>query len=207
MYIAVTRSGPQPLSTKDELCPEMNQAAQAACKKNLTRSIARQNDPEHQKVPSWTGFNIRTRDQVQVFGDVVGYLPTVNAPATELTTVFEIINQSELIRKELQSETAVVVMDQALYAKATEITWRQTDSPKFFFEWELFYTICNALSIIGKCFREAGLKDICIESGIVASESVNAVLDGKHYNRAIRVHRCICEVLMRLVWKEFMSSI
>jgi len=102
VYIAGTRSGPQPLSTKDELCPEMNQAAQAARKKNLTWWIARQNYPEHKKVPSWTGFNIRTRDQVQVSDDVVGYLPTINAPATELTTVFEILNQSKLIRKELQ---------------------------------------------------------------------------------------------------------
>ena len=50
VYIAGTRSGPKPLSTKDELCPEMNQAAQAARKKNLTWSIARQIDPEHQKL-------------------------------------------------------------------------------------------------------------------------------------------------------------
>ncbi len=45
--------------------------------------------------------------------------------------------------------------------------------------------------IIGKRFRDAGLKDICIESGIVAEGSVNGVLDGKHYNRAVRVHKCI----------------
>ena len=51
---------------KMNFCPEMNHAAQAARKKNLTWSIARQNDPEHQKVPSWTGFNIRTKDQVPV---------------------------------------------------------------------------------------------------------------------------------------------
>ncbi len=57
--------------------------------------------------------------------------------------------------------------------------------------------------IIGKRFRDAGLKDICIESGIVAEGSVNGVLDGKHYNRAVRVHKCIYEALMRLVWAEF----
>ena len=47
---------------------------------------------DSQAVPSWTGFNIRTRDQVHVVADVVGYLPTINAPATELNTVFEILN-------------------------------------------------------------------------------------------------------------------
>ena len=39
-----------------------------------------------------------------------------------------------------------------------------------------FHTICNALSILGKRFRDAGLKDICIEAGIVAEGSINGVL-------------------------------
>ena len=47
-------------------------------------------------------------------------------------------------------------------------------------------------------FRDAGLKDICIKAGIVAEGSINGVLGGKHYNRAVRVHRCIYEALLRL---------
>ena len=42
------------------------------------------------------------------------------------------------------------------------------------------------------------VKDICIEAGIVAEGSINGVLDGKHYNRAVRVHKYIYEALMRL---------
>ena len=38
-----------------------------------------------------------------------------------------------------------------------------------------FHTICNALSILGKRFWDAGLKDICIEAGIVAEGSINGV--------------------------------
>ena len=67
-----------------------------------------------------------------------------------------------------------------------------------------FHTICNALSILGKRFRDAGLKDICIEAGIVAEGSINDVLDGKHYNRAVRVHKYIYEALMTLAWEEFL---
>ena len=69
-----------------------------------------------------------------------------------------------------------------------------------------FHTLCNALSILGKRFRDAGLKDICVEAGIVAEGSVNGVLVGKHYNRAVRVHKYIYEALMRLAWEEFMLS-
>ena len=67
-----------------------------------------------------------------------------------------------------------------------------------------FHTICNVLSILGKRFWDAGLKDICIEAGIVAEGSINGVLDGKHYNRAARVHKYIYEALMTLAWEEFL---
>ena len=31
-----------------------------------------------------------------------------------------------------------------------------------------FHTMCTLLSVIGKRFQDAGLKDLCIESGVVA---------------------------------------
>ena len=45
-----------------------------------------------------------------------------------------------------------------------------------------------------------------IEAGIVADGSINGVLDDKHYNRALRVHKCIYEyeALLRLAWEAFM---
>ncbi len=66
-----------------------------------------------------------------------------------------------------------------------------------------FRTIFNALAIRGKHFQDAGLKDICIEAGIVAEGSINGVMSGKRYNRAVRVHKSIYEALMRLAWMEF----
>ena len=53
--------------------------------------------------------------------DIVGYLPTINAPATEMKTVNEILSKSDEIRKVLNLKETVVVMDHALYAKAAEI--------------------------------------------------------------------------------------
>ena len=52
-----------------------------------------------------------------------------------------------------------------------------------------FHTVCAFLAAIGKRFSGAGLKDLLIESGIVATGSVSDVLQGKHYNRAIRTHK------------------
>ena len=122
VYVAGARVGEPPRETDVQ---EAEKAAQVACRKNLVWIISRQAYQDNQAIPSWTEFNIRTRDQVPVSEDVVGYLPTINAPATELNTVFEILNQSERIRKELLLETIVVVMDQALFAKAAEIAWKK----------------------------------------------------------------------------------
>ena len=204
VYYASARVGPQLLPTSESHVQEAQEGAQVASNKNLAWVLARQTNSDCQTIPSWTGFNIKTRDQELISEDVVGYLPTINAPATELTTVYEILKQSDLIRKELSLDTIIVVMDQALYAKAVEITWKEKDKfSHLLLRMGTFHTIMNALSIIGKRFCDAGLKDICIEAGLVAEGSINGVIDGKQYNRAIRVHKCIYEALMRLAWAEF----
>ncbi len=92
----------QPVRTT---CRNTQESAQVAYNKNLIWVLARQSKSDSQTIPSWTGFNIKTRDQESISEDVVGYLPTVNAPATELTTVYEILKQSDLIRKELSLDT------------------------------------------------------------------------------------------------------
>ena len=67
-----------------------------------------------------------------------------------------------------------------------------------------FHTICVALSILGKRFGDSGLKDIFIESQIVAEGSISGVIDGKHYNRGVRAHKYLYEAMMRLAWAELM---
>jgi len=62
--------GPRPLKTKDDYAGEANKAARNAEQKNMLWIFARQVNSGIQKVPSWTGFNIQTRDQVQVTPDV-----------------------------------------------------------------------------------------------------------------------------------------
>ena len=65
----------------------------------------------------------------------------------------------------------------------------------------------TALACIGKRFRDAGLQDIFIESEIVASGSVNGVMNGHHYNRSIRCHKFMAEALHVLRWKSFSETL
>ena len=150
------------------------------------------------------GFNILVRDEIEVRKDNIGYLPTIDAPATNMSTVFEILNQSLKIKETLKLQAIVVVFDQALYAKATEIKWKHTERfESIVLRMGVFHTICTFLGIIGKRFQDAGLKDICIESGVITEGSVCGVLEGRRYNRAVRFHKLMYEAFMRMAWTGF----
>ena len=149
IYIAGEREGPKLSPAKYDL-----DALEVLYKKEERKSegkilvwvVARHNkeNTNKQMVLSWTGFNIVTRNTHVVAQDNIGYLPTINAPATELSTVSEILKKSEDIRKSLNLSSVVVVMDQALYAKASEIIWKHNDAYcNIILRMGAFHTICN----------------------------------------------------------------
>ena len=66
-----------------------------------------------------------------------------------------------------------------------------------------FHTICTHLGIIGKRFQVGGLKNICIESGIIIEGSMSGVPERRKYNRTVRFHKLMYEALMRPAWSGF----
>ena len=90
-------------------------------------SLVHQRDIENQQISGWTGFNILTRDKVAVAQDTISYLPTINAPATDMLTVYEVLRQTQMIKDALDLQHIICVFDQALYAKAAEIKWKHPD--------------------------------------------------------------------------------
>ena len=178
---------------------KLNQIMERAWKKNLLWILVRLHASEKQSVPSWTGFNISVRNDHEVVKDNVGYLPTINAPATKMSTVYQVLTKSLQIKDNLNLQSIVVVFDQALYAKATEIKWKHREQFKDLgLRVGVFHTICTFLSVTGKRFQDAGLRDVIIESGEIAEGSVSGVLEGRTYNRAIRCHKLISKLLTGL---------
>ena len=59
------------------------------------------------------------------------------------------------------------------------------------------------LAVIAKRFGDTGLMPLMIESGTLSSCSAHAVLNRKHYNRAIRLNKLIMEALQKLRCQEF----
>ena len=44
-------------------------------------------------VPGWTGFNIKVRDRVVVMESTISYLDTIDSPATDLKTAYEVLSR------------------------------------------------------------------------------------------------------------------
>ena len=125
-----------------------------ARKKNLLWISVRLHAKEKQKASGWTGFNISVRNEVQVSQDIIGYLLTIDPPATDMATVHEVLVQSLKIKNTVKLKSIVLVFDQALYAKASEVQWKQSERLKdIVLRMGVFHTACTMLSIIGKCLQ------------------------------------------------------
>lgn len=159
-------------------------------------------------LPSWTGFNQLLSQTEVPQKSVVGYLPVIDGSPTEMNTVLTILQRSVEIADKLNLETVVLVMDQAIYSKAQMIRWGNAQfMERLVIRLGAFHTAMSFLACLGKRFRDAGLQDILIESEIVATGSVNGVLTGKHYNRAVRSHKLMSDALQRMRLETYLHSL
>ena len=70
-----------------------------------------------------------------------------------------------------------------------------------------FQLACIFMNVIWKRFQDGGLRDMLTESEVMGVGAAQQVLNGKHYNRAVRCHQLVLDALMRLRMKAFMDSL
>ena len=105
----------------------------------------------------------RTQGPAEVLREsCVGYCPVIESSPTELQTVYTILQRSLQRADQLCQKDVIVVFDQAICANTQqlELVVLRTGT---------FHTICAFSAAIGKRFAGAGLDDVLVESGIVAS--------------------------------------
>ena len=56
------------------------------------------------------------------------------------------------------------------------------------------------------CRNWETVADLGLESRILGRSAVNGVLEGRHYNRAVRIHKIVLEALLRLNWQAFLKT-
>ena len=105
---------------------------------------------------------------------------------------------------QLSQQDIIITFDLAIYAKAVEIIWKNSEElSRIVPRLGAFHISCCFFAVIGKRFGDAGLADLLIESEVIGIGSISAVIEGRQYNRGVRAHKIVMEVLWRLRWKYF----
>ena len=123
----------------------------------VTWCCARLVNPTDQIIPSWTGFNILLREDIAVVQSKVGYLDSINNPATEIGTVYVMLKRCDNIRRKLNLSSIVCVLDQAMYAKACEVKFKKKEEfLNVVLSLGTFHTLMMIVGVAGKRYSAAG---------------------------------------------------
>ena len=87
-----------------------------------------------QAIPSWTGFQMSVRNNIAVFKTSIGYLGCIDASATHISTINQVLQRCPKMKGLLNLPSIVCIFDEAIYAKAVEIKWKNP---------ETFQSLCN----------------------------------------------------------------
>eukprot|EP00058_Branchiostoma_floridae_P009808 XP_002595296.1 hypothetical protein BRAFLDRAFT_128105 [Branchiostoma floridae] len=168
-----------------------------------------QNRPD-QSIPGWSGFHaaVTSTFSPHMLSTVIGYCPMIQGSPTEYSTVYTVMKQVQAMMKHLDQEDSVITFDLAIYSMAKEIQWRL---PEEFSDTVIrlggFHIALNYLSLLGKQYKGSGLDDLLLESGVYGSNTATILLEGKSYNRGVRAHKLTMEVMLRLQWQAYISSV
>ena len=83
------------------------------------------------------------------------------------------------------------------------------EAPKYddtFIHFGAFHTALAYFSSIGYILEESGGPQILIESGVLASGSLNGFLSGRHYNRCKRLHPLLALGFQMLHFQHFIDT-
>ena len=112
-------------------------------------------------IPGWTRFNTMLYNHEIPNVSRVGYLPVIDATPTEYSTINTILIRSKEIADKLELKYAVLVFDEAVYAKVQQVRWKEEAFiNRFVVRLGEFHTIMTYLSAMSKIFEDGGLKVI-----------------------------------------------
>ena len=134
-------------------------------------------------------------------------MPPINFYINENTTVQYILETSKEASLKVGQRYTIVTFDLAVAKKAYSIDWQNPQRfDNIIVRMGVFHTICSLFGALGLKMKGSGLSEILIESGVCASGSLEKVMLGKHYNRALRVHKLTVEALECLLLCKFEES-
>ena len=152
-----------------------------------------------QYIPFWTCYNSSTSDYRPEFS-VVYYAPIVDAKPNDIATVYTTMKICSDMINDLGQRYSIQTFDQQLYAIAKQVGWAMPETFKMHIvRLGGFHTLSRFIASIGKLWGDCGLKDILVDSSVYAAGTVDQMMCGKQFNRAMRALILVYETL-RSLW-------
>ena len=136
-----------------------------------------------QVVPAGTAFNSLLCKESTPPRSTVAYCPVISASPTDSATVYALLSQSVSMTRKAELPFCVIVLDQAIYAKATDIVLqRASEFSDVVLRMGGFHICMTLLAIIGKRFSDGGLLNLLVEADVAGFSTAGLALSGKQYN-------------------------
>ena len=151
--------------------------------------------PEVPAIPEWKGFMQFASNIIDGERSAVTFLPFINSPPSDYNTVYTALQYAANDSQQQGAAICFVTFDQPLYIKAREI-----QSGIISVRLGGFHTLMSFMGCIGHTMAGSGLKEVlCL---VYAANSVDKILAGHAYSRAVRGHLLVQAVLARIVLEE-----
>ena len=161
--------------------------------------------PSNQTIPFWTGFNHKLTSTKQSF-TAVSFAPVIDSKPADMATVYTTMKRCQEMTASLGQIHPIQTMDQQLYAIAQQVKWQL---PEEFQSHVLrlggFHTVCCFIASVGKLWGDAELRDLLVDADVFAASTVDQMLAGKQFHRAVRGLTLTYEVFMELCITAFIS--
>ena len=157
-------------------------------------------------VPDWTGWLSVTAFEKPAQMSNIGYMKPIMHPITQHSTVQQCLHMATDVSRRVQQNHTFVTFDLAAAKLALSIVWHK---PQQYCDVTVhlgaFHTLCSFMGALGKMMMGSGFEEVVIQSGICASGSLDQVMSGKHFNRALRIHQQMLAAVERLLLNVFVD--
>lgn len=140
-------------------------------------------------IPGWSGFMEQATAELPFQKSFVGCLPFINAPPSNHDTILTVLLSASEKCESLHQRTCFVTFDQPLYFKAREIVSSYGEDSKLnnvVVRLGGFHLLMSFMGSIGYIMTGSGLKELF--NTIYALNSIEKILAGHAYTRAVRAH-------------------
>ncbi|XP_052758830.1 uncharacterized protein LOC128202453 [Galleria mellonella] len=150
----------------------------------------------------WNGFmSMLCAENTNYKVSKINFLPFINGPPSDYNTLFTALNNAAAIVSKEGMKTCIVTFDQPLYIKACDIAETLVfDDVLIVVRLGGFHLLMSFMGCIGTIMEGSGIKEIF--SLIFAEGSVDQILNGHSYARAVRAHFILPQALSLLIFDE-----